>query len=151
MTEDVLQSFAAAALTQPDAVEGGEVLFTAEGIEIGEYPFIIAILAYQFLALIGVFGALVLSKFWLQTPAFDYSDVGTISTAAHLWANPHNVGLWGSVKNWKGQPGDESLNLLSVRYKHTQPHEPPVIRIVPTEGYESERASMMHRPYSTMM
>ena len=151
MVDDILQSFAAAALTQPGAFEKQEVLFMAGGIEIGEYPFIIATLVYQFLALIGVVAALVLSKFWSRTPAFDYSDIGTISAAAHLGANPQNAGLWTSVRHWKGEPDDSSLNLLSARYKHTQPHEPPVIQIVPTEGYESERGSMMHRPHSNIM
>lgn len=146
MVDDILQSFAAAALTQLGAFEQQKVLFTAGGVEIGEYPFIIAILVYQFLALIGVVGALVFSRFWFHTPAFDYSDVGTISTAAHLGANPHNTSLWGVVKNWRGEPGDNALGLLSARYKHNDPHTPPVIQIVATEGHESERGSMLYRP-----
>ena len=150
MADDVLQSLAAAALTWPDASERQEVRFTSGGVEIGEYPFIIAILVYQFLALIGIIAALVFSKFFYRTPAFDYSDVGTVSTAAHLGANPHNVALWSATRNWKGEPDDSALGLLSARYKHTHPNEPPVIQITPIDGYESERGSTMYRPYNIM-
>lgn len=129
MADDILESFAAAALTQPESVQLDPVHFTAKGVEIGEYPYIIAILAYQTLALIGVVAALLLTKFWSSTPAFDFTDLGALSTAISLGAKPNDGAVSKATRGWQGEPDHAALGMLTVRYRHAVPSEPPVVQI----------------------
>lgn len=144
MVDDILQSFASAALTQPGAFQQDDVLFTAVGVTIGEYPFIIALLVYQFLALICVVVALMLSNFWLATPVFDYRDVVAISTAAHLGASPRHSELWSGLRDWRGESDHASLGRVSARYQDGQLREPTTVQIVLLEDLRDIDVSKGH-------
>ena len=133
MADDILESFAAAALTQVDAGQLSQVDFTARGVEIGEYPYIIAVLAYQVVALIGVVAALLLKRFWSHTPEFDYTDIGAFSTAASLGANPTGTALSKAVRGWHGGPDHGTLGLLTFRYRHCDLSEAPIVQISPQQ------------------
>lgn len=149
MVDDILQSFASAALTQPGAFEQSDVLFTAFVVEIGEYPFIIAVIVYQFLALIGVVAALIISKFWKRVPVFDYSDIASMSTAAYLGSSTGKGGISGILRDWDGDPDHVSLNDISARFQHTQAHKPPIVQIVALEAHAGDSGEWRWQQYNT--
>ena len=146
MADDILASFAAAALTRTESTQLKPVYFTAKGVEIGEYPFIIAVLSYQILALIGVVAALVLTNFWLQTPAFDYTDVVALSTAASLGAGPGNEQLAKAVRGWQGRPNHPSLGSLRTRYRNPLSDEPPIVEILVSKDFRASGGGIGQSP-----
>ena len=129
MSDDILEAFAAAALTQSNAIELHTVGVTTLGIEVGEYPYIVAVVVYQGLALLGIVVASILSRFWTMTPAFDYSEIGSMTTAASLGTDRRDAGLDGRLLNWRREPSDLVLRQVTAQYRQTHLGEPPSVHI----------------------
>ena len=133
MADDILMSFASASLTKANAISLYPAHFTQLSVQVGEFAFIIAIVVYQIVALIGILTATIFSKFWSRTPAFDYSEIGAMSTAACLGADQKDASASQALMSWRGKSDDPILGKLQARYRHPLSNEPPIVQICPLD------------------
>jgi hypothetical protein len=115
MADDILESFAAASLTQPDATTREIVQFTAFGYAIGETPFIIAVVVYQVLAMLFIIAATVATGFWSETPIFDFSEIGSMAAATSLGAKVSGDTMTTALRSWNGDSDHAALNSVTAQ------------------------------------
>jgi len=135
MADDILVSFASAALARTDSSQTTQVHFEALGIEIGSRGFIIAIVACNLMALLLLFATAIVTKFWSHAPAFDFADLGALSAAVALEPEREpKVAML--LDRWEGNAQDPVVGRLMARLRHHVPGEAPTVRISTADGGE---------------
>lgn len=114
------------------AIQDSEVEYTAVGVEIGEYVFVLAVAICHILALVGVIAISLFSGLWRSTPAFDYADIGSMSTAVRLGADRCGRLEVTSLQHWKGDSDYPKIRELLVQYETSMLGQHPIVRI--TDG-----------------
>lgn len=117
MADDILMSFAAAALTLPNATSYTTLKADIAAIQIGSTSYIIAILIINLTALLAIIGAAIYTRCWSQLPLFDHTDLACVSAGIAAGAARSQADLTRSTRvlaHWNGDPQDRVLGKMAV-------------------------------------
>ena len=118
IADDLLMSFAGAALTIPNQTSTTTAIAEYAVVAIGSTLYIAAIAIINVVLLLIVTAITLRSRFWQDLPIFDYTDLGCLS--AGLAAEPSRSAskqsmLARRLKHWNGNPGDEVVGRMAVQ------------------------------------
>ena len=118
MVDDLLMSFAGAALTLSNETSSTSVTAEHAAIAIGSKIYIFAIVIINVASLLVVTTATLWTHGWAQLPLFDFTDLACMS--AGLAADSARSGSKPSprtrvLSRWNGDPRDEAVGKMAVR------------------------------------
>ena len=118
MADDLLMSFAGAALTLPNETNLTSVMVERAAVAVGSTIYIIAIIMTNVSLLLIIATATLWTHGWAQLPVFDFTDLACMS--AGLAADAARSGSKTSsctrvLSRWNGDPRDEAIGEMAVR------------------------------------
>ena len=131
MADEILASFGAFSLLWPGGTQQSQVTMTIAGVKIGENPSIIIVMVWNVVTLVGVV-ILTIMSFVKKVPAFDFTEVASLATAANLggreqgWTQVIASGLRG----WQGDGGFFEESELAMKYWRPDDTRPPSLLVI---------------------
>lgn len=121
--DDILEALGGYAFTNGTNTQSNLATVEVARVRIGETQFIVALFVINVLALLGICGLAVYTRGYRSTPAFNFTDIGTLAAG---------MGEESSLSHWDGNPSHLLLDHLSVEIQSKLGvSEAPSIRLLP--------------------